>query len=142
MEYKGKLNGACVYDDYGHHPTEIRATLQGARCLAGERQLVCVFQPHTYSRTATLFEDFASALSFADRVVLVPIYSARESDTLGVSSERLAARIGDAATYCDSLEAAADFLADKIDEGCFTVVMGAGNVDKIYEMIKFDAEEK
>ena len=142
MEYKGKLNGACVYDDYGHHPTEIGATLSGARCLAGERRLICVFQPHTYSRTATLFEDFAAALSIADRVILVPIYSARESDTLGVSSEKLASRIGERATHCDSLEEAARLLAKESDEGCFTVVMGAGNVDKIYEMIKFDAEEK
>lgn len=142
MEYKGKIRGGLVYDDYGHHPTEIAATLAGARCLAGERTLCCVFQPHTYSRTATLFDDFVKSLSLADRVILVPIFSARETDTLGVSSEKLASAIGERAIACDSLEAAARILENGTDESRFTVVMGAGNVDKIYEMIKFDAEEK
>ena len=142
MEYKGKINGGKIYDDYGHHPTEIRATLAGARCLAGERSLVCVFQPHTYSRTATLFEDFALALSLADRVLLVPIYAARETDTLGVSSEKLARRIGERAVSCDSLESAAEILQRETDENVFTVVMGAGSVDKIYGIVKFDTEEK
>ena len=142
MEYKGKLNGGDVYDDYGHHPTEIRATLNGARALAKDKRLVCVFQPHTYSRTATLFEDFAISLSIADRVVLVPIYSARETDTLGVSSEKLATRIGERATYCETLEEAAHFLERELKRDTLALIMGAGSIDKIYEAINFDTEEK
>ncbi len=82
-------NGVTVIDDYAHHPTEITATLTAAKNYPHNR-IVCVFQPHTYTRTKTFLEEFAEALSEADLVVLADIYAARETDTLGISSSDLA----------------------------------------------------
>ena len=133
MEPKGVLNGAEVYDDYGHHPTEIRATLAGAKRLPAEGgRLFCVYQPHTYSRTAALFDDFAVAFEAADRVVLVDIYAARETDTMGVSSALLAERIGESAVCAGSFQAAAALLSREVREKDAVVVMGAGDVYRIF----------
>ena len=93
FEYKGEVNGAPVYDDYGHHPTELRATFAGVRELYPDRKLKVVFQSHTYSRTAALFDDFVDVLATADEVYLLPIYAAREENTWGVTSEKLASAI-------------------------------------------------
>lgn len=139
MERKGRLRGAEVYDDYGHHPTEVCATLDGARGLVSPGgRLFCVFQPHTYSRTKALLEEFTLALCPADRVLLVDIYAAREIDDLGVSSKTLAERIGDKASYCASLEAAADMLQDEVGASDAVVVMGAGDVYKIFDALDLD----
>lgn len=135
MSLRGKVNGADVYDDYGHHPTEISATLGGARSLCrrnGENaRLVCVFQPHTYSRLKGLYADFVRALSEADRVVTVDVYSARETDTLGVSSQGLARDVGDKGFYAPSFEAAAAYLRDILRPGDVCLIMGAGDVTKV-----------
>ncbi len=136
MEYRGRVNGAEIYDDYGHHPTEVAATLEGARRLAGARRLVCAFQPHTYSRTAALFDDFVKSLSKADRVLLTPIYAAREADDLDVSSVKLAAAIGESAKAVDSLEELARTLEKELDGNSMAIIMGAGNIDSIYKIIK------
>ncbi len=85
-------NGAKVIDDYAHHPDEIRVTLTGAKKVA-KGKVICIFQPHTYSRTAAFKEEFASALSLADKVLLAPIYAAREVNTIGISSQHIAALI-------------------------------------------------
>ena len=138
MEYKGRCNGAELYDDYGHHPTEVRATLSGAKDICKGR-LWCVFQPHTYSRTSALFDDFANALRVADRVVISDIYAARETDTLGVSAEKLATAIGERAVAADSFERAADILKTELCEGDVAVIMGAGDVWRIFEYM--DGEE-
>ena len=138
MELKGSLSGCDVYDDYGHHPTEIAATLEGARRLCRGKRLVCVFQPHTYSRTVALFDDFVSSLSVADRVILTPIYAARERDEFGVDSEKLAAAIGDKATAVCSIEELADILSTELDRDCLAVVMGAGNIDSVYKLLKLE----
>jgi len=90
FEYKGDVNGTPVYDDYGHHPTELRATFLGARDLYPGRRLKVVFQSHTYSRTHELFADFVDALALADEVYMLPIYAAREVNTWGVTSEQIA----------------------------------------------------
>ena len=92
FEKKGEIGGVTVIDDYAHHPQEIEATLSAAAHYP-HREIWCVFQPHTYSRTKSLMEEFAGALSAADHVVLADIYAARETDTLGVSSEQLAEKI-------------------------------------------------
>ena len=92
FEKKGTYHGADVYDDYAHHPDELRALLTMAKSLGYER-VVCAFQPHTYSRTAALLDSFAQVLKLADVTILAPIYAARETDDLGVSSEKLAGRI-------------------------------------------------
>ena len=138
MELKGKVNGADVYDDYGHHPTEIRCTLSGARALAGDGRLFCVYQPHTYSRTAALMDGFAAAFEDCDRVALVDVYAAREKNEYGVSSELLAKRIGERATYAESFSAAAELLEAELRAGDVAVIMGAGDVYKVFSYLTFD----
>lgn len=126
FEYKGEYGGCRVFDDYAHHPTEIEATLKTAREMLGEgERLVCVFQPHTYSRTAGLFEQFVPALSVADKLYLAPIYAAREKNTFGISSEDLAARIEGAETYED-FEQIARAAAKFLRKGDILMTMGAG----------------
>ncbi len=134
MEYKGTLNGAMLYDDYAHHPDEIRATLAGAKEMGYER-ILCAFQPHTYSRTAGLFDEFADAFGDADRVLLADIYAARETNRFGVSSQALAARVGDKAAYCPTLEALAETLKREAHEGDLVILMGAGDIDKVFSLL-------
>lgn len=137
MQLRGRVNGAPVYDDYAHHPTEIRATLTGARALVGTHEdgtrgrLVCVFQPHTYSRTAELYPDFLTAFDPADRVFFLDVYAAREVNTYGVSSAGLAADIGERAAFCASPAEAADALRGILQPGDVGIVMGAGDVIKV-----------
>ena len=143
MEWKGRLNGAPVYDDYGHHPTEILATLAGARGLTEKGgRLFCVYQPHTYSRTKALFDQFAEALKTADRVILTDVYAARETDTLGVSSALLADAVGAGATACDSMEQAATLLRQEVRPTDAVVIMGAGDIDRIFEELQKTLTER
>ncbi len=141
MERRGKVGGAVVYDDYGHHPTEIRATLEGARalCAVGGR-LICVYQPHTYSRTSALYGDFLHCFDAADRVLLLDIYAAREVNTYGVSSAALAADLGErdgvpVGAYCPSPEAAVDRIREEATPGDIVVVMGAGDVIRVTSLL-------
>ncbi len=131
MEYKGDLNGAAVFDDYGHHPTEVGATLKGARTICHGR-LICVFQPHTYSRTAALQEQFKEAFDSADRVVLADIYAAREENIYGISSEKLAGSVGEKATYGGDLDAIAEILKQEAQKNDMIVVMGAGDIFQLF----------
>ena len=140
MEYKGSLNGAAVYDDYAHHPTEVKATLEGARRIT-EGRLWCVFQSHTYSRTKALLEDFADSFNAADKVVIVDIYPARETDTLGMSPEVMAGRIGKNAISCPKIEDAASLVVREVEDGDTLIIMGAGNIDKIFGMLKNDIKD-
>lgn len=141
MERKGSLRGAPVYDDYGHHPTEIRTTLRGAKGLTMEGgRLFCVYQPHTYSRTQALFDGFVDALRGADRVILTDIYAARETDTMGVSSALLARTVGERAVSCDSFSEAARVLCREVTERDVVVIMGAGDVYKIFDDLKEERE--
>ncbi len=136
MEHKGVLSGADVYDDYGHHPTEIKTTLEGAKALCKEGgRLICAYQPHTYTRTKEFLRDFADALSVADKVLMIDIYPARETDTLGVSSSILASLIGSSAEYCPSFSQAADKLASEARDGDIIIVMGAGDVYKVFDCL-------
>ncbi len=134
FEFKRTWRGAAVYDDYAHHPSEITASLQAAKEVA-EGRVVCVFQPHTYSRTSALMPEFAQALCHADKCVLCPIYAARETDTLGVSSAQLAALIP-GAEAADSLEDAAKRLQRIVQPGDLVFTMGAGDVVKIAGMLE------
>ncbi len=139
MEYKGMLNGARVFDDYGHHPTEVRATLAGARdMVSGEGRLFCVFQSHTYSRTAALLGDFSSALDIADRVVITDIYAARETDTMGITPELFAECIGEKATACHGFHKAAEVLRKELAQGDVAIVMGAGDVWHTFEYLDLE----
>jgi UDP-N-acetylmuramate--alanine ligase len=137
MEYKGMLGSAAVYDDYAHHPTEIRASIDAARALCRKR-LVCVFQSHTYSRTAALFDDFAAALSRADRVIVAPIYAAREQNTSGVREAALAEAIrqrGTPACHGESLADTAALLHEQLQDGDTVLIMGAGDIDRMYPLL-------
>lgn len=134
FEFKRIWRGAAVYDDYAHHPSEITATLKAAK-EAAEGRVVCVFQPHTYSRTAALMPEFAQALCHADCCVLCPIYAARETDNLGVSSAQLAALIP-GAEAADSLQDAARRLARIVQPGDMVFTMGAGDVVKIADLLE------
>ena len=143
MEYKGRVNGATVYDDYGHHPTEVKATLEGAKALCKaacpDGRLICVFQPHTYSRTAALYEDFLTAFDAADKVLFHEIYAAREVNVFGVSSEGLATDLNastpEKAVYCPDSASAAEAVKAIAREGDTVVIMGAGDVIQVTKLL-------
>ena len=132
--------GAVVYSDYAHHPTEIAATLRAARDVCSGR-LTVVFQPHTYSRTAELFDGFVSSFagSGADDFLFCDIYAARETNTYGVTSEDLAAAVrekGKPAHRVPSFEEAARIAAEETGEGDMILVMGAGDVEKTASILR------
>lgn len=132
--YRGKF---LIADDYAHHPSEIEATLKGARALVSRGgRLITVFQSHTYTRTHDLFEGFCSALSLADLIFMPDIFAAREINTVGVSSEKLCRAIGDKAEYIESFEAIAEKLYEIAKEGDVIITMGAGDVYKVGEILK------
>ena len=140
FEHKGVYHGAEVYDDYAHHPDEVEALLSAVRPLPHKR-LICAFQPHTYTRTAALFDDFVRVLRQPDKVVLAEIYAAREKNELGISSRDLAARIP-GAVYCATLEQVADELARLAQPGDMILTVGAGDIYRAGEMLleRGDAE--
>lgn len=141
MEFCGTAkSGADIFTDYAHHPTEIATTLSAA-CKIGYDRVICVFQPHTYSRTKELFDDFANALSDngCSEIVLSKIYSARETDTLGVSSQLLAEEIRKTSKKAICFEDFSDignYLTEKTKEKDMILVMGAGDITVIIDMIK------
>jgi UDP-N-acetylmuramate--alanine ligase len=136
FEIKGQTGGIVVVDDYAHHPTEIRATLAAARTRYPERAIWAVFQPHTYSRTRALLDDFAAAFADADHVVVVDIFPAREVDDGSVSSRDIVARMEHPDTYyIGSLEDAASFLVDRLRPGDMLITLGAGDGYRVGEMV-------
>ena len=133
FEFKGKVNGASIYDDYGHHPTEIIAT---AKALANKKynQSWVVFQPHTYSRTKNLLDDFATALLNFDNILVLDIYAARESNTYNISSQDLVNRIkelGKNALYMPSFDECVNYLKSNVKNNDIVVTLGAGTVTEI-----------
>lgn len=133
FDVRGVVNGIVVVDDYGHHPAEIRATLEAARGCKFSRLLV-LFQPHRYSRTQHLWEDFSMAFNQADIVVLTDIYAASEAAIPGVTSEALAAAIREAghknAHYFSSMQAGIEFLLREARTGDAILTIGAGNISR------------
>lgn len=137
FQVKGTVDEVTIIDDYAHHPTEIKATLTAAHNYPHQK-LWCIFQPHTYTRTKALLDEFAEALSNADHVVLADIYAARETDTLGVSSQTLQEKIQKLGTTCDyfpSFEEIENFLQKNYSPGDLLITMGAGDVVKIGESL-------
>ena len=126
FEHKGNYNGAEVYDDYAHHPGELHALLTMARTL-GYQRIICAFQPHTYSRTKLLFDQFVEELKLADIAILMEIFAARETDTLGVSSKDLADAIP-GARYCKTLDEVTETLRSLAREGDLILTVGAGDI--------------
>ncbi|MBV8881129.1 MAG: UDP-N-acetylmuramate--L-alanine ligase [Planctomycetaceae bacterium] len=130
----GEKNGALVIDDYGHHPTEIQATLKAAKERYPDRKIWCVFQPHQTSRTKIFFKDFARSFADASVVLLPEIYEARGKGDQKVSSKDLAQAIsenGKAALFMPTFDDVVAFLKEKATPDCLILTMGAGNVDQI-----------
>ena len=131
FERKGTFNGAEVYDDYAHHPGELHALLTTVKNLPYER-IVCAFQPHTYTRTHALFEEFVQELQLPDVTIVAEIYAARESNELGISSRDLVARIP-GSIYCATLAEVTDALAEIARPGDLILTVGAGDIVKAGE---------
>lgn len=132
FEFKGEKNGVYVIDDYAHHPTEITASLSAAKSSVSGK-IWCIFQPHTYTRTHALFDDFTKALSCGINVIITDIFSAREKDTGLVSSKMLAEKTENA-LYIKNFEECVDFLNKNTLAGDTVITMGAGDVYKIGDM--------
>lgn len=135
FEPKGELNGAKIYDDYAHHPGELRALLNTVKNLDYER-IILAFQPHTYTRTKALLDDFAEQLCRADIVLLADIYAAREQNTVGISSGDLAAKIPQA-VYLPDFGSIEDRLRTLARGGDIIITVGAGDIYKVGERLAF-----
>ena len=133
LEYKGSFRGADIYDDYAHHPNELHALLQAVR-LMHYRRVICAFQPHTYSRTKALFQDFVDELRTVDQAVLADIYAAREQNTVGISSQDLAAEVP-GAVYCPRLQDVTTYLRGIAQPGDIILTVGAGDIYKAGEAL-------
>ena len=135
FQYKGEVAGVTIIDDYAHHPTEIAATLTAARNYPHGR-IICVFQPHTYTRTKAFWNQFSDALTLADVVVLADVYAARETDTLGIHCEDLAddiRRKGTESYYFPSFDAIENFLLETCTDNDLILTMGAGDIYQVGE---------
>lgn len=133
FERKGFCGGAEIVDDYAHHPDEIFVTLNTAKTL-NKNRIICVFQPHTYSRTKAMLCDFAKALSLADKVILAPIYPAREENIYGIESSHLAELI-DGCEVIDGFDNIAKYLEGIVSEGDLVITMGAGEAYKAGDIL-------
>lgn len=128
FEVLGEAEGVIVIDDYAHHPTQIRAVLEAARQRYPERRIVAAWEPHTFSRLQALKDDFMAAFDAADRVVVLPIYAAREVDDGTMTSSNIAAEIAHAAVQAaDTLDAAVEVLVEGAERGDLILLMGAGD---------------
>lgn len=138
FEYKGQTpEGAAVYDDYAHHPTAIRKTIEAARAEFPGKRIIVAFHPHTYSRTRALFSDFARALALSDGAIVAPIYAAREPLDPTISNHTLADAVraaGGRAAALDSFDEIRDALLEEKDDALI-ITMGAGDVYKVAEQI-------
>lgn len=136
FELKGTVNNIKVIDDYAHHPSEIKATLKAAKNTLYSK-IWCVFQPHTYTRTKFLLNEFATSFADADTIIITDIYAAREQDTGEVNSAMLADKIaenGGNVVYIPEFEAIAEYLKRNASPGDLIITMGAGNICKVGEM--------
>ncbi len=137
FQHKGSFRGVTVVDDYAHHPTEIEATINSARGM-DIKELWIVFQPHTYTRTKALLDDFAKILSKADKIVVADIYASREKDTGLVSSKDLVDKIkplNGNAVYGGSLDNVEKYVEENCPDGALLITMGAGDVFKVGESL-------
>lgn len=133
FEYKGKFNNAEIYDDYAHHPTEIKTAIESAKKKEYDN-LYVVFQPHTYTRTKAFLDEFAEVLRMGENVIITDIYAAREKNTLGITSKDLSDKIPNA-KYIGTLESAEEELRKTVKENDLVVTIGAGDVYKIGESL-------
>lgn len=137
FEFIGNINGASIYDDYGHHPTEIKATAIALKKKTYNQSWV-VFQPHTYSRTKNLLDDFADSLTYFDNIIITDIYAARETNTYNVSSEDIVQKIKDLgrkAIYIKEFDDIVSYLKEHVQKDDIILTLGAGTVTKIGPML-------
>lgn len=136
FQTKGRVDGVWIVDDYAHHPTEIAATLKAAKETKPER-LICVFQPHRYSRTQLLHDEFGKAFAAADLLILTDIYAAGEAPIAGISGETILNEVrrqsGQDVIYLPSREKIASYLKEEVKEGDLIITMGAGDIYKTGE---------
>ena len=133
MEYKGQFNGADIYDDYAHHPGELAATINAVKTM-GYKRIVFTFQPHTYTRTHALFDDFVEQLQKPDVLVLAEIYAARERNTIGISSRDLLDKVG-TGYYCATLPEVTEKLKELAQPGDVILTVGAGDIYRAGEAL-------
>ncbi len=133
MEHKGSCNGAEIYDDYAHHPGELHALIDAVENLGYKRSIIA-FQPHTFTRTKALFQDFVNELRRVDHAVLAEIYAARESNTIGISSEDLSREVR-GSVFFETLPEVADYLRSIAQPGDLIITVGAGDIYKVGEML-------
>ncbi len=129
MEYKGSFNGADIYDDYAHHPGELHALFTAARLMKYKR-IIAAFQPHTYTRTKALFDDFVRELQLPDVTILAEIYAARERNTIGISSRDLCAQIP-GSQFCSTLPQVTEQLRAIAQPGDLILTVGAGDIYRV-----------
>jgi len=146
LQYMGSVGEVDIYDDYGHHPREVAATLDAIRSIFPGRRIVTLFQPHRYTRTAALFGEFAEALARADRLFLVPIYGADERPIPGVSSDLIARRMMEngarQVTLCEDLTEAVERIGSEIRREDLVLTLGAGNVNGACEFLMSRLEQQ
>lgn len=139
FQFRGEVGGVLVIDDYGHHPTEIKATLAAAKIGSGGRHIVVLFQPHRYTRTHDLMEEFARSFNNADTLFLTDIYAASEDPIEGVTAETLTTAIKSFGhkdvQYIGPLETAAVTLRDRVQPGDLVIALGAGTVNRVSEQL-------
>jgi UDP-N-acetylmuramate--alanine ligase len=133
MQKKGTFNSAELYDDYAHHPDELRATIEAVRSMHPKR-LVVAFQPHTYTRTSALFSDFVRELKKVDVAVIAEIYAARERNSIGISSKDLCAEIP-GSIYCATLQDVTACLQEIVEPDDVVLTVGAGDIFKAGEAL-------
>ena len=133
MEYKGQFNGADIYDDYAHHPGELAATINAVKTM-GYNRIIFAFQPHTYTRTHALFDDFVEQLQKPDVLVLAEIYAARERNTIGISSRDLLDKVG-TGYYCATLPEVTEQLKELAQPGDVILTVGAGDIYRAGEAL-------
>jgi UDP-N-acetylmuramate--alanine ligase len=146
LQFVGEFSDILIYDDYGHHPSEISATMSAISKAWPNRRLRVIFQPHRYTRTEALYKDFARALSAASRVYLLPIYSADEPPISGVSSflimdELISLGFGDA-VVCGDFKEASDLVCDNAEDGDLILTLGAGSIETLGRQIMAGLQEK
>jgi UDP-N-acetylmuramate--alanine ligase len=141
LEYIGSVNGADVYDDYAHHPTEIKATLKSVKQL-GYKRIICAFQPHTYSRTSEFFDEFSKAFVGCNEIIFADIYAAREKNVYGVSSKALAEATPNG-IYLKNNDDIKNRLLQKAETGTLILTMGAGRMNEVaYSLTQNTAKGK
>lgn len=139
FQFRGEVNGITVVDDYGHHPTEIRATLAAAKNSANKKRIVVLFQPHRYTRTKDLMDDFAVSFNNADLLFITDIYAASEDPIEGISSEVLTEKIKQFghknANYIGSIDTAVENIKDQLQNEDLVITLGAGTIYRVGEQL-------